>query len=251
MKTSNLVQSEHTVKELEQPSRWERISLASGIVAAALFIAATAIFTGFIAPGMPPIDAPPEEFASFVADPSQAVPGALYLYLSAAQIAFVVLFFGGLFGVLRRAEGGSGSLAAAVFAAGLAIALITPLATMIEDHLLSEFAENGVDPAATQAVDGIAPLSLALSGFPQAVVLGGTAALLLSRRFAPRWLGWVGLALGVLVLIGTGTLVVGPSLFPITALGTLLFWVWILALSVALLRSPRTASQSVPQVEPA
>ncbi len=234
--TSNLIQGEQTVKELEQSSRWERMTLASGIVAAALFIAATAIFIGFIAPGMPPIDAPAEEFASFVAESSRSVPSAIFSYLSAAQIAFVVLFFGGLFGVLRRAEGGSGALATAVFAAGLAIAIITPLATMIETHLLDGFALAGVDPAATKAVDGIAPLSLALSGFPQAVVLGGTAALLLSRRFVPRWLGWAGLALGALSLVGTGTLVVGPSLFPITALGTLLFWIWILALSVALLQ---------------
>lgn len=107
-------------------------------------------------------------------------------------MAFLVLFFGGLFGVLRRAEGGSGSLATAVLAAGLAIAIIFPLTTMIETHLLFAFATTGMDPAVTQAVDGIGPLSLALSGFPQAVVLGGTAALLLSWRFAPRWLGWVG-----------------------------------------------------------
>ena len=207
---SNSIQNEPLVKELGQPSRWERMTLASGVVAAALFIAATAIFLGFTAPGMPPVDAPPEEFASFVAEPGQVVPGALFLYLSAAQLAFVVLFFGGLFGVLRRAEGGSRSLAAAVFAAGLAIAIITSLANVIEDHLLTGFAENGVDPAVTQAVDGIVPLSVALSGFPQVVVLGGTATLLLSRRFAPRWRGWVGLALGALVLVGTGTLVAGP-----------------------------------------
>lgn len=228
---------------LETPSRWERLALAGGIGAAALFIAATAIFIGFIAPGMPPFDAPAEEFASFVAESSRSVPSAIFSYLSAAQIAFVVLFFGGLFGVLRRAEGGSGALATAVFAAGLAIAIITPLATMIETHLLDGFALAGVDPAATKAVDGIAPLSLALSGFPQAVVLGGTAALLLSRRFVPRWLGWAGLALGALSLVGTGTLVVGPSLFPITALGTLLFWIWILALSIALLQ--RSDKESV------
>ena len=241
--STDLIQNDQAVREVEQSSRWERLSLASGIVAAALFVASTATFIGFVAPGMPPIDASPEEFTSFMAEQSQGVTYALIPYLNAAQMAFVVLFFGGLFGVLRRAEGGSGSLAAAVFAAGLAIAIIFPLTTMIETHLLFGFASAGVDPAATQAVDGIGPLSLALSGFPQAVVLGGTAALLLSRRFAPRWLGWAGFALGALVLIGTGTLAVGPGLFPITALGTLLFWVWILALSVALLQ--RSGRESV------
>lgn len=58
------------MKETEQPSRWERMTLASGIIAAALFIAATVVFIGFVVPGMPPIDAPPEEFASFMAEQS-------------------------------------------------------------------------------------------------------------------------------------------------------------------------------------
>jgi hypothetical protein len=40
-------------------------------------------------------------------------------------------------------------------------------------------------------------------------------------------------------LVSTGTLV-APELFPFLALGTLLFVVWVLALTVTLLRSTRT-----------
>ncbi|MBI1877399.1 MAG: hypothetical protein HYR94_04070, partial [Chloroflexi bacterium] len=108
-------------------------------------------------------------------------------------------------------------------------------------------AAAGADPLVVRSFDGLGPLAFALSGFPQAVVLGGTAALILSRQLTARWIGWLGLVLAVFSLIATGTLEI-QALFPVTALAMLLFRVWILALSIALLlRSSRTVSQSAPQ----
>ena len=51
-------------------------------------------------------------------------------------------------------------------------------------------------------------------------------------------------------LASTGTLL-APALFPFLALGTLLFVLWIAALTVALLRNPQPASRLGPRVEPA
>jgi hypothetical protein len=230
----------------EQASRWEPLALASGAVAAAIYLAGAALFIGFVVPHMPPIDAPAAQHAGFYAEQSQSLIYRLVAYSSEAQMAFLLLFFGGLFGVLRRAERGGDALAAAVFMAGSAIAVISPLANMFENHLLLGLAAAGSDPLTVRAFDGLVPLSFALSGFPQAVVLGGTAATLLSQRLIPRWIGWFGIALGVVGLIGTGTLVIA-DLFPIAALSTLLFRVWLLALSVALFRSTRSASRLTPQ----
>ena len=80
------------------------------------------------------------------------------------------------------------------------------------------------------------PLALALSAFPRAVLLGATSVVLLENRLVPRWIWWTGLALGLISLVSTGTLV-APALFPFAAIGTLLFVFWIAALVVALLRS--------------
>jgi hypothetical protein len=222
------------------------LTLASGAVAAAIYLAGAALFIGFVVPHMPPLDAPAADQAAFYAEQSRSLIYRLVSYAGQAQMAFLILFFGGLFGVLRRAEQGGGSLAAAVFMAGGAIAVISPLAIMIEDHLLLGLAAAGADPLTVRAFDGLGPRSFALSGFPQAVVLGGTAAILLPQRLIPRWIGWFGVALGVIGLIGTGTLGTA-NLFPITALATLLFRVWLLATSVALLRSTRTANRLIPQ----
>jgi hypothetical protein len=92
------------------------------------------------------------------------------------------------------------------------------------------------------------PLALALSAFPRAVLLVATSAVLLEGRIAPRWIGSTGLALGLISLISTGTLV-APALFPFLALGTLLFVVWIAALTVALLRSTRREIRVAPRVD--
>jgi hypothetical protein len=83
------------------------------------------------------------------------------------------------------------------------------------------------------------PLALALSAFPRALLLGATSAVLLEARLAPRWIGWSGLALGLVSFVSTSTLVT-PVLFPFLALGTLLFVVWVAALTFTLLPSPRT-----------
>jgi hypothetical protein len=48
---------------------------------------------------------------------------------------------------------------------------------MIEHHLLLGLAAAGGDPVIVRGFDGMAPVSLGLAGFPQAVVLGGAAAL--------------------------------------------------------------------------
>ena len=220
------------------------MALAAGIIASVLYIAATALFVAYIVPDLPAMDAPAAEAASFYAQQSKNGIYTLISQLGVAQMMFLPLFFGGLFGILRRAEQGSGALAAAVLAAGTAVAIITPMAILIEDHLLLGLAARGVDPVIVKAFDGLVPISLALSGFPQTVVLGGTAALILSTRCAPRWLGWTGIVLAVLSLGGT-------LAFPLAALATLLARLWILALSVALLRSPRAESRRSAQVAPA
>ncbi len=229
----------------EQPSRWERPALASGIVFAVLQIVAIVFATVFVLSKLPPVGAPLTEWAeALVQIPTITVNIANYLLL--LPVPFFVLFLGGLCGVLRRAEGGSGTLAVSALVAGIAMAVTWPFGILIAG-ISSSIVADGGDLATAWALDGMAPLSLALSAFPRTVLLVATSLLLLESRLAPRWIGWLGLLLAPVSLIGTGMLLVG-DLFPILALGTLIFELWVLALSVSLVRRERTASQPAPQV---
>ncbi len=244
--TSKFMRSEQTEKGRRQPFRWERLALASGILFAAVQIATVAFNVVFFLTTHPPMDASPQATARGFAQQETMVEIGTYLYV--LQVPFWLLFLGGLFGVLRRVEGGSGALSVSVLGAGVAMVVIASMGALIS-ALTPTIGQLGGDAATVKAIDGMTPLALALSAFPRAVLLGGTSVILLESRLAPRWIGWAGLALGLISLLSTGTLV-APVLFPFLAIGTVLFVVWVLTLSVALLRSTRTESLVAPGAEP-
>jgi hypothetical protein len=229
-------------------SRYERVALFGGVAAGAIQLLFSGLFFGYILPALPPLDAPAAQIAAFYAVQSQNTIYHLTSFLLEAQMLPLALFFGGLYAVLRRHEGAGGALSAAVLAAGMAISTIIPVVDMIEDHLLLGLAAAGGDPLTVRVFDGIVPQAQALNGFPQALVLAGTAALIFGHGFAPRWLAWAGLALAALSLLGTGTILTA-AMFPASALSALLFEIWVLALSVALLRG--TAHATRPLAQPA
>ena len=245
--TSNLTRSKQTEKLLGWPFRWERLALASGILFVAVQIATVAFNVAFFLTTHPPMDASPQETARGFAEHATMVEIGTYLYV--LHLPFWLLFLGGLFGVLRRAEGGSGALSVSTFGAGVAMVVIASMGALVSS-LTPTIGQLGGDAATVKAIDAMTPLALALSAFPRAVLLGATSVVLLEGRIAPRWIGWAGLALGAISLVSTGTLL-APALFPLLALGTLLFVVWVAALTVALLRSTRTGSRVAPRADDA
>lgn len=242
----NLIRSQQTVEGPDRPSRWERPALASGILFAAVQFATVAFTAVFFATTHPPTDASPAEAARGFARAETMVEVGTYLYV--LQLPFWLLFLSGLFGVLRRAEGGSGVLAISVLGAGIAMAVIASMGAVIS-ALTPTIAQLGGDAATVKAIDGMTPLALALSAFPRALLVGATSVVLLEGNIGPRWIGWTGFALGLVSLLSTGTLV-APALFPLLAIGTLLFVVWIAALTVALLRSARAERRVTPRIKP-
>lgn len=232
----------------QQPSRWEPLALASGIVFAVLQITAIVFALVFFLSQLPAVGAPVAEWAEALAQiPTMTVRVTDYLLL--LPVPFFLLFLGGLFGVLRRAEGGSGTLAASALGAGIAMAMTWPMGILVAG-LSSGIVADGGDLATAWALDGMAPLSLALSAFPRTVLLAATSLLLLDSRLVPRWMGLLGLVLAVASLIGTGMLLL-PDMFPVLALVTLIFELWILALSVSLVRSERSANAGTARIAPA
>src|SRR5687768_3548922 len=159
---------------MHDPMRFDRLSFVSGIASSVVFLIGVVLFVGVIVPDMPPFRAPAAVSAQFYAEMSRSAVYRSISYLGELQMMLLLLFFGGLFGVLRRAEGGSGALSFSVFGAGIVLAVIVPLMILIEDHLMLGFAARGIDPVIVASIDGLGPLSFALGGFPQAIILVGT-----------------------------------------------------------------------------
>jgi hypothetical protein len=229
----------------EAASRWERPMLIGGVVAGAMFLASMGLFIGLVAPGMPAIDAPAAVKAAFYAEQAVSPIYATTRLLIFAQLAPLALFFASLSAALRRAEGGSGALSTAVLIAGVFSALLAPLAELVEGHLLLGLSAAGADPLIAIGFDGMTPVALGLSGIPQLVVLAG-AGLLLGGRLLPRWVTLFGYVVAALGLLATGVVVLQP-LFFLGLLSAILFKVWIIAASVALMRRPRAAASVAPR----
>lgn len=242
--TSNSTRSGQTGIELRGLSRWDRLALASGILFVAVQLMTVAFNIAFFLTTHPPMDASPQTTARGFAEHAAMVEIGTYIYV--LQVPFLLVFLGGLFGVLRRVEGGSGALSISVLGAGVAMVVIACMGALISS-LTSTIGQLGGDPATVKAIDGMTPLALALSAFPRAVLLGATSVVLLEGRIGLRWIGWTGLALGLVSLVSTGTLL-APVLFPLLAIGTLLFVVWVAALTTALLRITRMENRAATRV---
>lgn len=238
---------ERANQQAGQQSIWERRALISGILFAVVAIAGTAFATLFMFPNMAAIDAPVAERAAAIAEHGTTVLVAHYLLL--LQTPFLLVFLVGLYVILRRVEGGGGMLSLTALASGITMVSMLFMGWMVAGIMMVFIADEGGDAATVSAFDALAPMSLALSAFPRAVLLGAVALLVLQHGLAARWIGITGLVLAVIHVLGTSTLVEG-GFFPIVALGSLLFTIWTLALSVSLLRRPTTVAHPAAHAVP-
>lgn len=144
-------------------------------------------------------------------------------------------FLGAVGARLRRVDA-SGALAGVAVAAGTLLALIWPLAGMLHDVAL-DTATAGADPRILGAWDAVAPYSLAFSALPRLFFVGAVVIALRARGTSP-WLARAGVGIVVVSAVGSATLLVG-ALFPLLALSTLAFELWVGALALTWLREHR------------
>lgn len=142
-------------------------------------------------------------------------------------------FLGAVHVRLRRVDP-SGVLSTVAVAAATMLALVWPLAGVLHDVALRVAAE-GTDPRLLAGWDAVAPYSLAFSVFPRVFFVG---ALVIGLRMAGTspWLQRTGLVLLPLSLAGSATLLT-DGLFPLLALSTLGYELWVGAVAWQWLRS--------------
>ena len=156
-----------------------------------------------------------------------------FVFMAAGSL--LLGFLGAVHVRLRRADR-TGTLATVAVASGTLLAVIWPMAGMLHDVAL-ETAAAGTDPAILAGWDAVAPYSLAFSVFARIFFVGAIALALKAAGTAP----WLVRAAGVIVvlsLVGGATLISGV-LFPLLALSTLAYEVWVGALAWHWLRRDR------------
>jgi hypothetical protein len=223
---------------------WQRLGAASGIVYVVVILA----------PDLIPRDQS-EELTMTAAEAiaqscaittAAQLTDAIYPITHILGYLFFLFFLGSLWSALRRTEGGDGWLSAAAFGGGL-VSLAIRLSSATVSLAAVHNSCAGIDPQLWQVLtNDVGGAALFLSFFPLAIL--SVACAVVAIRFGaplPRWLGWMSAVVAVALLVDgiAGTLYhrdFGPSF--------LLFMVWTLAASIALVRR---AGQPLPTVESA
>jgi hypothetical protein len=210
--------------------RWLRYAAAAGIASVVL-----TVVSAFL-PGAPPApDDPLPDIKAYYADHRTAL--LLAAYLGGLGVALSLWFIAALRGVLRRAEGGEGTLALAMFAGGLVVNALALLGAIVTATLA--FNANRDDGTLRLAVD-LGNMVFALLYFPWALFTAAASAVMLRTAVFPRPLGWAGLVVSVVMLVSaaglgqtSGALAAGGV---VSFLAFLLGMAWIVVTAVLLLR---------------
>jgi len=209
-----------------QQSRWERLAPLSGVLSVAIIVAVFAI--GGSTPEEHDSAAKVQAFYSKHHDKHAALA-----FILAIAIPFLLFFVSSLRNDLRSA-GGTAQLANAAFAGGVLAAGGFALLSAV--HLaLAEAASSANTIGATQTLNVLdnSDFIPAASGVGLLVLAAGAS--VVRHGGLPRWLGWIGVVIGIAAFTPAG-------FFAFLAGG-----LWILIASILLTlarRAPRPASPS-------
>lgn len=172
-----------------------------------------------------------EEVARVVAQPAPPLAFAGLTLDVLGSLAFVV-FAGRLWGTLRQAEGAPAWLSVSAFGAALLAVAGSFVDKTIFAAIFSQ-AGQGLEPSVATALYAAASASFGLFSAFAGLFIGLAALVVLQTGVLPRWLGWLGVVVLVLSVVGIAIAGVGFLAFPLVLL-------WLIATSLLLLRRPLT-----------
>jgi hypothetical protein len=226
---------ERSAAEAGAERRWDA---ATGIIAAVLLVVSLAL------PGAPPkADDSLSQISSFFSDQRDQIVGGDFLL--GLGIAFFIWFLAALRSRLRAAEGGESGLSTAALAGALVgIALL--MAGVAVVNALAFRATGGADPNVVRLLFDLSNSLFAMVSFPMAVFAAAASISAARTGALPTWLAWVGLLVAVLQLLGGLSLIATHGFFQAGGafgfIGPLSLLVWIVLLSVVLMRRPAAAA---------
>jgi len=206
-----------------------RIAGGAGV----LFVAMNVI--AVFAPGKPPkYDAPIDKILQYVVEKDSQIVGAAFV--AAMASVFALVFFVGLWRVLRGGEGEGFDFATVFLAGGVAAAAVVTVGTAIMAVPAFESEQFGTpsQDIVRFATDASGLTFVLLSGLLVTLLLAAAVSIFRGRTL-PSWLGGLAVLAAALAVAG-GLGITSGKLYNVgLALGFLPIMVWVLATSVVLL----------------
>lgn len=206
-------------------TKWHRYGLLAGVV----FVVLNVI--GFFAPGTPPSsDASPAEITSYITDHTGGIKLAGVLF--AFALIFGLWWMGSLWRVIGKLEPAGPRLALIAVGAFLMLGVLAAVSQIL-------FTAVAVRPAALDGTAGLVwsatTVAIGMSMPVLATHMLALGALVLWTRFLPAWMGWLALlstVASVVATIGVGSQ--AAIYLPLSAVGLLAWFVWVLLASILL-----------------
>ena len=195
----------------------------------------------FLLAGSPPDFGDAKKFTSWINTNSGLLMGDAFL-TGIATIPLLVLFTG-VRSIIRTA-GESWEWAAALFFGAGTVTVAVLIIGAGAEATAAFISGSGTEPTTVRAAWAATQMVLTFVYLPSAVVIGTVAYSALRTGILPRWLAWLSGVVAVLELIATLTIFGGTGnngpigLLPLI-LGALPVFVWVVSVSVFLVRSPR------------
>jgi hypothetical protein len=206
-------------------ARWERFAPLTGIVAVLLWVLGVIVGESS---GYSEKDTPQEILAVFQDDTSTIIAGGI---IFAFGVVFFIWFLGTLRATLLAAEGGLGRLTSIAYGSGMLAALCLLLG--IAPTLQGAVNEEDLSADTAQALQSMGESFFLGTELTLLAMFLAVGLLILRTRVLARWLGWVSLAVALLLAI-----------IPIGWAGVVwAFPLWTIVTSVLLLRATATPAE--------
>jgi hypothetical protein len=206
--------------------KWERWATLSGALAVPFWIASVALISTKVKGSKGP-----EILANYHKHSDGTLLAGL---LWAIGIVLFIWFLGSLRSRYLAAEGGAGRLTALAYGGGIAAATIAALIPVADE--VGALNKNDIDASGAAVLHHFSDGFFVAAEYTLPVFFFASAILVLRYAVLPKWLGWLSLLIGIVLLIGP----IGWAAFIFATP------IWILIVSVLLyMRTPSAGSTAV------
>jgi len=222
-----------------------RITAYSALAVSLLFLPAIAVG---IAHPIPAPDTPANDLVAFLAAHRTSLLVALLLN-GLGFGGLLIVFGGGLWAILRRAEGGSGAWSAIAFAACVATAAAILVSTTLFVTLIH--LAPALDPASLPVLFDACLVANLMTAFPNAVYVVAAGIVILRTGVMSRWVAYGGFAVAAIHLSSSVSLARGGAFSPagvLPNLAPLSHFAWLIGVALALLCAPPNKPMEQPRL---